>query len=188
MSILRVSLFFLAPSAHAALSLTLSEGPNDSVTLEISASGTVTASPSNVLFLVFGTTDDSFLRDGETGASDPSDLEMQLGIFTATEHLYRDNNGGLGLQSYFEFDFPAFNLPVGALNLADLNGTYQPANWQFSDFQPGTYTLTTASANPAIFTGSGLSQIQLTVVPEPTSISFLFLGSFAVLIRKRNVS
>ena len=191
MSGLRTILLFLAATSSlpGALSLTIEKNGIDGVSLTVHGDGLVSgsASPFDTFhYLVFGSADDSFLADGELGKSDlvvtPT---ISLNGFDASQHLYRDNNGGLGLQSYFEFEFPTSGFPTINLDLSTLNGTYLLDSWSFSDFLPGTYDLVNPTPPPVILSGGGLSEITLEVVPEPSSSLLLFLTAGLLLKRRR---
>ena len=176
-------------SLPGGLSLTIGKDGVDGVSLTIHGDGLVSgsASPSDTFhYLVFGTADDSFLANGELGRSDlvvtPT---ISLDSFNASQHLYRDNNGGLGLHSYFEFEFPTSGFPTTNLDLNTLSGTYLLDSWSFSDFIPGTYDLVNPTPLPVIFSGDGLNEITLEVVPEPSSLLLIFVTAGFALIRRR---
>jgi len=191
MSRLRIIVLSLAVSSSlpAALTLTISETGSNGVQLEIDGDGTVSgsSSPAELThFLVFGTVNDSFLTDGELGNNDLGiSSVIQLGSFSATEHIYRDDNGNLGLDSYFEFDFPTGGLPTNSLDLNSLDGIYVLDAWQFSDFKVGSYTLVNPTLPlPVIFSGPGLDSVTLNVIPEP-STSALVIVALALFSRSR---
>jgi len=167
-------------ASQSALNLTVSEGVGGAVNLEVLGSGS--AGNGSSYIMAFGTTTDSFLSDGESGRSQPTSAPtIAIGVSPVRNYLYRDAGGiNLNLHSMIELDFSSI-FPPQAADLSSLDGTYLLDQWRFSDFKPGAYVLSEANTSivflqSALF--SGLGEITLTVVPEPSTT---LMGLFSVI-------
>jgi hypothetical protein len=183
-TLLTLVLAFSATRVNAAVSMVISPNTDGTVSLTITATGSITAT--NDTFLLIGSNLDSFLPNGApqrySGTVPSAPIpQLTLGSSSAFNNFYRDDDSGFtGLESIIGFFFPSgLN---GLLDLNDLNGVYYLPESRFSDFQLGTFNNLQSGTRPEHL--QGLGEISIQVVPEPSSVIFVSLSTLLILGRR----
>jgi hypothetical protein len=169
---------FSPAAASADILFSIAEGTSGSVDLTISATGATSTGGGLTNLLSVGTAGDTFLASGQVQVSDFTPVPgISFGAGQdATFNFYEDRDN-FGLGSTIQFNFGS--VPTSA-DLSLLSGTYNLSDWNFSDFNPGTYSLSEATGATTFMSGLGTLTM---VVPEPSTL--LLMAAGLILIAKR---
>jgi hypothetical protein len=158
-------------AANADILFAIAEGTSGSVDLTISATGATSTNGRLTNLLSVGTVGDTFLAPGQAQVSDLTPVPgISLGAGQGVSFAFYEDRDNYGLGSTIQFNF--VSVPENA-DLSLLSGTYNLSDWNFSDFNPGTYSLSEGTGAIAFMSGLGTLTM---VVPEPSPLLLMTAG------------